>query len=122
LEPFVTTPPPDDLAFFAFFEVEPILLDPSVPWVYNTATYETVRDGCLVHFRIQPSYSTLRVTLIIEDREISEAEVAEFKDLEIVADNGRETLIARFGDCAASALYLTLKPKVRLSVVVGSDS
>jgi len=118
----MTGTPPDDLDLFTFFEAEPALLDPGTPWVYNTATYETERDGYSVRFEISPSYSTLKVTVVAAGREVAEAEVSAFTSLEIAADAGNETLIARFGESAASALLLNLKPHVRLSVVVRPDS
>jgi hypothetical protein len=112
---------PDDLAFLSFFESEPTLLDPNVPWIYNTSSYETERDGYLVRLQISPSYSTLKVILAFAGRELAEAEVTAFTDIEIALDSGRETLIARFGECAASSLCLTLKPQVRLAMVASSD-
>jgi hypothetical protein len=114
--------PPDDLEFFAFFEAEPTLLDADVPWIYNTAVYETERDGYSVRLEISPSNSTLKVGVARAGREVAEAEVAAFTKLEISTNGGNETLIVRFGECDASALYLTMKPHVRLSVVAGSDS
>ncbi len=116
------TAPPDELDLLAFFETEPTLLDPNVPWIYNTATYETERDGYRVRFCISPAYATLKVTLTFEGREIAETELTAFKDLKIQADGDRETLVARFGECTASSLYLTLRPHVRVATIASSDS
>jgi len=118
----VSPAPPDELAFLSLFEVEPAMLDAGVSWVYNTSVYETERDGYLVRFQISPYYSTLKVTLKVGGREVAETELMAFTSLEIVNDGGRETLIARFGELEASAMYLTLKPQVRIATVVGSDS
>jgi hypothetical protein len=112
----MNTSPPDELDLLAFFETEPTLLDPTVPWKYNTATYETQCDGYTVRCRISPAYSALKVTLAFGGREIAETELADFTDLRIVTDGDRETLIARFGELTASALYLTLRPHLRLAV------
>ena len=113
--------PPDDLAFFSLFEVEPTLIDPDAPWIYNTATYQTERDGYQVKLEISPSYSSLKATLTFEGREIAEAEVTSFTGLEIDMDGGREALVVRFGDADASAVVLTLKPHVRLTMIASSD-
>ncbi len=118
----MSTPPPDELAFLSLFEVEPAFLDEGKPWVYNTAVYEIERDGFLVKFQISPSYSTLKVAIEIDGRQLAETELTAFTELEIENDGGRETLIARFGECAASAMFLTLKPHVSIAIVVGSDS
>jgi hypothetical protein len=114
--------PPDALELLAFFETEPTLLDPGAPWIHNTATYETEHDGYSVRFEISPSYSTLKVTVAAAGREVAQAEVTAFTSLEISTDRGKETLIARFGESAASALFLSVRPNVRLSVVASSDS
>jgi hypothetical protein len=118
----VSTEPPDELAFLSLFEVEPKKLEAGVSWVYNTSIYEIERDSYLVRFQINPYYSTLKVTLTVGGREVAETELMAFTSLEIVDDSGRETLIARFGELEASAMYLTLKPQVRITTVVGSDS
>jgi hypothetical protein len=114
--------PPDDLAFLELFEAEPDFLDPSAPWVCNTATYQIDRDGCVVKFQISLSYSNLKAAVTVDGRQVAEAELTAFTSLEIKIDGGSETLIARFGASSASALFLTLKPNVRLSVVASSDS
>ena len=117
-----TTAPPDEMAFLSLFEVEPIMADAGTPWVKNTSIYETERDGYLEKFQISPSYSTLKVTLTVDGREVAETEIMAFTNLEIVDEGGREALIVRFGELEASAMYLTLKPQVRIATVVGSDS
>ena len=114
--------PPDDLDLLAFFEVEPSLLDFDVPWLYNTAPYRAERDGFAVVFEISPSYSALKASVSFDGRDVAEAEVSEFENLEIVNDCGRETLVARFGASTASALYLTIKPHIQLGIVASSDS
>jgi hypothetical protein len=114
--------PPDDLDLLAFFEAEPSLLDFDVPWTHNTATYKAERDGFAVVFQISPSYSALKASVSFDGRDVVEAEVSQFKSLELVNDGGRETLIARFGASTASALYLTIKHRIQLAVVASSDS
>jgi hypothetical protein len=64
----------------------------------------------------------LKVSLSLGGREIAEIEVTAFTHLRIVTDGDRETLVVHFGECAASALYLTLRPHVRLAMVASSDS
>jgi hypothetical protein len=118
----MTKAPPDDLAVLSFFESEPRLLDPNVPWIYNTSIYETERDGYLVGLEISPSYSTLKVTLALAGRELAEAEVTAFTHIEIVLEDGKESLIVRFGESDASVLCLTLKPQVRISMFASSDA
>ena len=114
--------PPNDLEFLAFFEVEPTMLDPGVPWVYNTLTYLTERDGYVVRFQISPSYSTLKVAVSFGGHEIADVELTAFTDLQILIEGGRETLIARFGETTASGLFLTLKPMVRIALIASSDA
>jgi hypothetical protein len=116
----MTNPPPDELAFFGFFEVEPTKLDADVPWVYNTSTYEIDRDGYLVRCELSPSYLTLKVTLVVAGRELVAAEIAPFTTLEIATNGASETLIARFGESTASAFLLTLRPHVRFAFAADS--
>jgi hypothetical protein len=113
---------PDDLAFLTFFEVEPVMLDPGAPWLDNTLTYLTERDGYVVRFEISPSNCSLKVAISFGGHEVADVELAEFTDLEIMTDGGKETLIARFGESTASALFLTLRPQVRLAMLASSDA
>jgi len=118
----MTNSTPSELDIFGFFEVEPTKLDPDAPWIYNTSTYKLDHDGYAVRCELSPSYSTVKVTLAVDGREVAAAEVAAFTSLRISTNGAHETLVARFGESNASALFLTLRPHVRLSVVAASDS
>lgn len=114
--------PPDALDFLQLFEAEPELLDPNVPWIYNTATYRLERGGRTVVTTISPSYSYFQTSVSLDGQLIAEAEVAAFTDIDIVSERSREVLIVKFGELSASALYLTLSPTITLAVAAGSDA
>jgi hypothetical protein len=108
--------PPDDAELAYFFECEPTLLDPEAPWIYNTLTFETERDGVVIWFQISPSYSTLEVVLSTREQELSRVKIGTFSALEISTDGGRETLIVKYGEMDAARLFLNLRPHIRLTV------
>ena len=45
----------------SFFEVEPVLLDPDVPWCYNDAVYSVQFDGLSASFAVSPASRDVRL-------------------------------------------------------------
>jgi hypothetical protein len=100
------------MSLVGFFESEPEILDPDVPWIYNTLDFETERQGILVRCRIAPSYGDIVVRLEFSGGvELTRVEVSAFNNIRLVASPQGEVLIAS-SDHGSSMLCLMLKPRV----------
>lgn len=55
---------PEDYELIGFFDAEPVVLDPEVPWIYNTLEFSTNRNGIEIRARISPSYREVSVSLV----------------------------------------------------------
>ena len=112
---------PRDHELVGFFESEPAILDPGVPWIYNTLTFETVRGGIHVRCTMSPSYRSLALRLTIDGVELIEAAVGNVSSVRLEERGGQERLCAtlqtRDGE---GSLMLQLKPRVHLAWSVGT--
>jgi hypothetical protein len=107
---------PADHELIAFFEAEPNVLDPGVPWTYNTLNFETERQGTLVQCRIAPAYGDIDVRLTQPSgAELARAKLEGFKSFSLIVDTHREALIAT-SDGDPTMLCLVLKPRLWLGV------
>jgi hypothetical protein len=103
---------PDDHELVAFFEAEPRVLDPGVPWFYNTLDFETERRGVLVRCRLAPSYGDIDVRLaLVGGVELARVEVSAFNNINLVASAQGEALVATSGK-EPGMHCLMLKPRV----------
>jgi hypothetical protein len=112
---------PPDHELIGFFEAEPAILDPGVPWLYNTLTFETTRGDTHVLCKMSPSYRSLSVRLTIAEVERIDAAVGNVSSVRLDQHDGREALCAtlqtRDGE---GSLVLQLKPRVYLAWSVGT--
>jgi len=104
---------PPDHELLAFFEAEPTLLDPQVPWIYNTLDFSTTRDGIEVRCRFVPSYGNLMTRLLVADTELAKFELCGAEAFRLLADKGHETLVITFPQSLRIDRFaLQLKPRV----------
>ncbi|MGO9483447.1 MAG: hypothetical protein ACLPX9_02520 [Rhodomicrobium sp.] len=104
---------PPDYELVAFFEAEPVVLDPEAPWVYNTLDFQTVRNGIEVRCRIAPSYGELTVRLMLEGEELAKYELCGAETFRLVMEKGREVLAVAFApEKLLDNFALQLKPRV----------
>jgi len=107
---------PDDYELIGFFEAEPTILDPGVPWLYNTLDFSTSRNGIEVRARIIPSYRELTLRLLLAGHELALFELKEVEGFRIVTDNRREALVVTFAaQRGLDDFVLQLKPDIRVS-------
>ena len=107
---------PDDYELIGFFEAEPTILDPGVPWLYNTLDFSTSRNGIEVRARIIPSYRELTLRLLQAGQELALFELKEAVGFRVVTDNQREALVVTFAaPRELDNFVLQLKPRVRVS-------
>src|SRR5262245_19330802 len=103
---------PDDHELVEFFEAEPRVLDPGVPWLYNTLEFETERHGILVRCRLVPSYGDIDVRLaLLSGVELVRVAVRDFYNITLNANPRGEVLVAT-SDKEPGMLCLMLEPKV----------
>ena len=107
---------PADHELLGFFEAEPAVLDPGMPWFYNTLDFKTARQGVLVQCRIAPAYGDIDVRLNLPSGpELARAELQAFRSFRLIVNAHGEILIAT-SDGKPPMLCLMLKPHVWLGV------
>lgn len=107
---------PEDHELIGFFEAEPTILDPGVPWLYNTLDFSTSRNEIEVRARMTPSYRELTLRLLLAGHELALFELKDAARFRIVTDNQREALVVTFADQRGlNDFVLQLKPIVRVS-------
>ncbi len=107
---------PEDHELISFFEAEPAILDPGVPWVYNTLDFSTNRNGIEVRARIAPSYRELTLRLLLDGYELALFELKEAEGFRIDADKHREALVVTFAEQRRlEDFVLQLKPSICVS-------
>ena len=98
----------------AFFGAEPTVLDPGVPWLYNTLDFTTVRHNIEVHCRFAPSYGELTVRLMLANQELSKFALRDAEAIRLVMDGRQEALVGTFApDLRLDNFALQLEPRVR---------
>ena len=104
---------PPDHELLAFFESEPTVLDPGVPWSYNTLEFTTVRNEIEVRCRIVPSYGKITTQLMVGGQELAKFELRDAETIRIIVNDRREALVATFGPGRLLDNFaLQLKPRV----------
>lgn len=107
-------PSPDEL--IGLFGGKPTVLNPSVPWLYNTLDFTAVRDGMEIRTRIVPSDELITVRLLLGGNEVAQFELHDVKDLRVVTEQGQEMLVIAFApDRNLDVFVLQLKPHVRIA-------
>ena len=96
----------------SFFEVEPELLDLTVPWIFNDALYRVSRDSYSFTFAVQPSYRDVRLILSINGQIAYELSAMGVDDVIYRKDDGHETLEIRLDP--RNSLMLTMKPSIQI--------
>jgi hypothetical protein len=103
---------PEDYELIAFFEAEPEILDPSVPWVHNTLTFTTVRGGIEVCCKISPSYGRIILSRKLAGEDILNIAVERMIDIRLESRDSKEIMLV--SDGRGNELLLQLKPRVRV--------
>jgi hypothetical protein len=106
---------PDDADLAAFFGTEPALMDPGIPWEYNTLTFTVRRASDSVTCVIVPALIVVELTWTREREEIIRVTVAEIERVHIASENGGAVLAAATAGNAL-ALRLRLDPAIHLSI------
>jgi hypothetical protein len=109
-------PFPEEHELLALFEVEPTLLDAGIPWVYNTLTFASLRDGHRVECTIVPGYGELRVAWSNAAQSLVDIRLNQVEGLRVEIGKTREALVAEFSEkTGLGLLTIELKPTIRLT-------
>jgi hypothetical protein len=104
---------PPDHELIAFFEAEPTVLDPGVPWFYNTLDFTIAGDGIEVNCSIMPCYGEITARLLVAGRELAKFELRDAESIRVVMDKGQEVLVASFAPTQRLDNFaLQLRPRV----------
>jgi hypothetical protein len=104
---------PADHELLAFFGAEPRVLDPNVPWFYNTLDFEVVREGFVVQCKLAPAYGHIEVRLHLAGTELTRLNLRSFKSLRLYMNAEEEILVATFDRGQGEETFgLMLKPHV----------
>jgi len=87
---------PPDHELLAFFETEPIVLDPDTPWLYNTLEFTTVRNDIEVRCRIVSSYGKITTRLMTAGQELAKFELRDAETIRVVVSERQEALVVSF--------------------------
>jgi hypothetical protein len=96
----------------SFFEVEPELLDSTIPWIFNDALYRVSLDNYNFTFAVQPSYRDVRLILSIDGQIAYELSAMGVDDVIYRKEDGHETIEIRLDP--HNSLMLTMKPSIQL--------
>jgi hypothetical protein len=107
----MTIPEPHEL--IAFFECDPVELDPGIPWCYNRVSFETIRSGSSIHFEMEPGSGIVRFTWHKDSKEVAKLAFNQLSKLAIYSNKSEETLLLTSSeDSPTILLKLRLKPEV----------
>ncbi|WP_216323067.1 hypothetical protein [Deinococcus aestuarii] len=107
---------PENHELIWLFESEPEILNPQEPWLFNTITFKTQRNGLEVVCSILPSYGDLSLRLSLQETEIVAVDFFRIRRSSIRNEKGCEALVVEFGEASDFKTFeLQLKPHVHLS-------
>ncbi len=96
----------------SFFEMEPELLDSTVPWIFNDALYRVSRENYNFSFAVQPSYRDVRLILSIDGKIAYELSAMGVDDVIYQKEDGHETIEIRVDH--RNSLMLTMKSSIQI--------
>jgi hypothetical protein len=105
---------PAEHELVSLFQSAPKLLDPGVPWEYNHVTFETSLDDNRVVCDIEPANEHLRIRWEEAGVELVNLDLSRVSGLAVVAERGREALVATFRDPHLKRLRFQIRPRLHL--------
>jgi hypothetical protein len=104
-------PFPEQFELISFFESEPTLYDPSVPWFYNHLGFVTVRNRDRVECEIEPSDLIFRLRWYRDDIQLLNLNLEVVTGMEVESREGKEVMRVKFSETSGiGSLILQLEP------------
>jgi hypothetical protein len=102
---------PEEFELISFFESEPKLADPKIPWVYNNLKFETQRGSDRLLCEIEPAYGEMKIHWERDGVMLANLELNNLSALTVHIAKGNEYMIVDgIGDDPATLLKLRTKP------------
>jgi hypothetical protein len=105
----------------ALFEVEPIVADRGVPWLYNHMVFETTRIADRIRCEIEPGYEQIKIVWWHEERENMTLDLHWVRGLRVITGGGIDYMIASFRNPYLGDLEFHLKPEIKLHVATSAE-
>ena len=105
-------PFPEEWEFVSLFETDPHILDPDLPWRYNTLTFDTTRGADRILCTIQPGYEQLDFSWWHAEIRHLHLELRWVCSLTVTSDADAEYLLAEFRDSHLRTLRIQLRPTI----------
>ena len=105
-------PFPEEWELLAFFESEPVILDPGIPWRYNELRFETRRGGDTFHCVIVGDYGRIKFQWWYRDELRVDLNLNWVRGMTIANGGGRDAMTLSFRDAYLLDLELQLRPHV----------
>jgi hypothetical protein len=99
--------------FLSLFGGEPTLLDPGVPWAYNTIRFDVRVDFERLVFTVSPGYGECSVEWYSEKRLLVKCEAGDVDG--VAVREGGEGLEVRFADPRRGLMFIQVRPEVRIT-------
>ena len=106
---------PDDYELISFFEIEPEVLDPEMPWFYNTVTFQKQYADELLYCTFSPAYGDIDLTLVRGQKAKITLNLHNIDSIEVLkGPNGEHLKVTFHPDTSLNDFLLTLKPEVSI--------
>jgi hypothetical protein len=102
-----------EFELLAFFGRDPEVLDPQVPWIYNTLTYRQAAGNVGVQFKIAPSYKRVNLQITNTSQVIYRFD-GDVQDVQYVETVNNEQLL-NISLARGTTLTLRIKPEILLT-------
>ena len=104
---------PEEFELISFFECEPTLGAPGVPWVYNSVTFQTERGKNRIRFHIEPDFGELEFSWSQAGTQRVNLKINNLSSIQIHIAKDNEYLVASSGAVNPHQLLkIRLKPDV----------
>jgi hypothetical protein len=108
-------PFPEAHELIGFFEAEPVVADPGVPWIYNSLTFRTTRGQDQVVCIIEPANLSVDIAWRRAERHIGTFRLRQVASLSLERRGATEIMKAEFRSRAIEPFSLHLKPHVEVT-------
>jgi hypothetical protein len=103
----------EEWQLLSFFEVEPEMADPSVPWVYNDSVYVVTDGDITLSCAIHPAYRDVRLILKVQNKPVFELNAMGVSDVRYIKEKGKERLSILITERAE--ISLQVRPSIEIS-------
>jgi hypothetical protein len=102
---------PEEHELISFFECEPKVLDPGIPWVYNHLEFRSVRGPDEFFAAIEPGAESVRFWWRRDEKELVSLSLGQVSGIALEMSAQREIMVLHFRrSVGALDLRIQLKP------------